>query len=48
MKCIKDSDGNVTRVNDNTAKQAVRSGKVTYTSKSEWKDKGRKRGMFMR
>lgn len=46
MKCVKKvGDGaEVIRVSNQKAKEMVGSGKWHYTSKSEWKATGRKRG----
>lgn len=37
MKCIKYKHGEICRVNDNIAEEAVRSGHAIYIPKSEWK-----------
>lgn len=44
MKCIKDNQGNVTRVKDKVAAEMVKSNIATYSPKSEWKAQGRKKG----
>lgn len=41
MKCIKYTDGKVTRVTDSVAESIVNKGKAIYIPKSIWKDKVR-------
>lgn len=41
MKCIKNVDGIIKRVADTTAEERVATGKYTYCSKNEWKEKTR-------
>ena len=37
MKCIKDSNGVITRVDEDFASEKVSTGKYTYTSKESYK-----------
>lgn len=37
MKCIKDTEGRITRVKDDVANEKVDSGEYTYCGKAEWK-----------
>ena len=40
-KCIKDKQGNITRVSDDVAATAVRAGNAEYCPKHGWKEQGR-------
>lgn len=37
MKCVKNTDGKIKRVTDETANTLVNSGKYQYCSRAEWK-----------
>jgi len=37
MKCVKNTDGKIKRVNDAEAAALVKSGQATYVAKKEWK-----------
>jgi hypothetical protein len=43
MKCIKTNEGQIVRVSDTRAGEMVDNKKAKYCSKSEWKEKVRKK-----